>query len=311
MFVWIFHRVSGVALIALNSVATRHRFLPGQLRQLGSRQDDGQSPQTSRAELRNGLSGAVPRSLWNPHHPDGPGRKGREEALLGMYAPWIGALRGVPGSVCDNGSTMIRHDVVVVGGGLAGLRAAIGLAPHWDVAVVSKVHPLRSHSVAAQGGINAALGNCSGRPRRLARKARLRHDQGERLSGRPGGGVHDVRAGAGDYRRVGPVRRPFSRFPDGSIAQRPFGGGGLSANLLCRRPHRAHPSAHSLRAGRPPPDRGLRGARHGAAGGRRRPLPRPDRLRPAAGTADDDRRAVRACWPPAATGGSTATRPTR
>jgi len=52
------------------------------------------------------------------------------------------------------------HDVVVVGAGLAGMRAAI--AAHEagaDVALVTKVHPVRSHSGAAQGGINAALGN--------------------------------------------------------------------------------------------------------------------------------------------------------
>ena len=54
---------------------------------------------------------------------------------------------------------MIKHDVIVVGGGLAGLRAAVGLSSRYDVAVVSKVHPVRSHSVAAQGGVNAALGN--------------------------------------------------------------------------------------------------------------------------------------------------------
>ena len=55
---------------------------------------------------------------------------------------------------------MLSHDVVVVGAGLAGMRAAI--AAHEagvDVALVTKVHPVRSHSGAAQGGINAALGN--------------------------------------------------------------------------------------------------------------------------------------------------------
>ena len=55
---------------------------------------------------------------------------------------------------------MQSHDVVVVGAGLAGMRAAI--AAHEagsDVALVTKVHPVRSHSGAAQGGINAALGN--------------------------------------------------------------------------------------------------------------------------------------------------------
>ena len=53
---------------------------------------------------------------------------------------------------------MLEHDVLVIGGGLAGLRAA--LAAHnngVDVAVLTKVHPVRSHSNAAQGGINAAL----------------------------------------------------------------------------------------------------------------------------------------------------------
>jgi len=50
------------------------------------------------------------------------------------------------------------HDVVVLGGGLAGMRAALqAKRAGADVAVVSKVHPLRSHSGAAEGGINAAL----------------------------------------------------------------------------------------------------------------------------------------------------------
>jgi len=53
----------------------------------------------------------------------------------------------------------IDHDVLVLGAGLAGMRAALEAARQGaDVAVVSKVHPIRSHSNAAQGGINAALG---------------------------------------------------------------------------------------------------------------------------------------------------------
>ena len=52
------------------------------------------------------------------------------------------------------------HDVLIIGAGGAGLRAAIAAAEHGaDVAVVTKVPPTRSHTVAAQGGINAALGN--------------------------------------------------------------------------------------------------------------------------------------------------------
>jgi len=57
---------------------------------------------------------------------------------------------------------MIEHDVVIVGGGLAGCRAAVEIArmnPFCRVAVVAKTHPIRSHSVAAQGGIAATLKN--------------------------------------------------------------------------------------------------------------------------------------------------------
>jgi succinate dehydrogenase / fumarate reductase flavoprotein subunit len=57
---------------------------------------------------------------------------------------------------------MIDHDVIIVGGGLAGSRAAVEIArvnPRLSVAVVAKTHPIRSHSVAAQGGIAATLKN--------------------------------------------------------------------------------------------------------------------------------------------------------
>ena len=53
---------------------------------------------------------------------------------------------------------MVVHDIVIVGAGLAGMRAALeAVKAGLNVAMVSKVHPVRSHSVAAQGGINAAL----------------------------------------------------------------------------------------------------------------------------------------------------------
>ncbi|MGH1394031.1 MAG: succinate dehydrogenase/fumarate reductase flavoprotein subunit [Trichormus sp.] len=57
---------------------------------------------------------------------------------------------------------MLEHDVIIVGGGLAGCRAAVEIArtdPSLNVAVVAKTHPIRSHSVAAQGGIAATLKN--------------------------------------------------------------------------------------------------------------------------------------------------------
>ena len=53
---------------------------------------------------------------------------------------------------------MFDHDVLIIGAGLAGMRAALAaVAAGANVAVVTKVHPVRSHSNAAQGGINAAL----------------------------------------------------------------------------------------------------------------------------------------------------------
>ncbi len=57
---------------------------------------------------------------------------------------------------------MREHDVIIVGGGLAGCRAAVEIAridPSLNVAIVAKTHPIRSHSVAAQGGIAATLNN--------------------------------------------------------------------------------------------------------------------------------------------------------
>ncbi|VVB94323.1 Fumarate reductase (CoM/CoB) subunit A [uncultured archaeon] len=52
-----------------------------------------------------------------------------------------------------------HHDIVIVGAGLAGLRAAVECVEKADIAIVSKVLPTRSHSGAAQGGITASIGN--------------------------------------------------------------------------------------------------------------------------------------------------------
>ena len=119
---------------------------------------------------------------------------------------------------------MIKHDIVVVGGGLAGMRAAVEAAEGGaDVAIVSKMHPVRSHSGAAQGGINAALGN-----REEDSPANHAFDC---VKGSDYLGDQDaIEAMTDDAPRqiVWLEHRGciFSRLPDGRIAQRPFGGAG-------------------------------------------------------------------------------------
>jgi succinate dehydrogenase / fumarate reductase, flavoprotein subunit len=58
---------------------------------------------------------------------------------------------------------MIDHDVLIIGGGLAGTSAAVEVArtnPSLSIGLIAKTHPIRSHSVAAQGGIAATLKKC-------------------------------------------------------------------------------------------------------------------------------------------------------
>jgi succinate dehydrogenase / fumarate reductase flavoprotein subunit len=120
---------------------------------------------------------------------------------------------------------MIKHDIVVVGGGLAGMRAAVEAAEGGaDVAIVSKMHPVRSHSGAEQGGINAALGN-------VAEDTPENHAF-DCVKGSDYLGDQDaIEAMAEDAPRqiVWLEHRGciFSRLPDGRLAQRPFGGAGV------------------------------------------------------------------------------------
>jgi len=119
---------------------------------------------------------------------------------------------------------LAKHDVVVVGAGLAGMRAAIeAFDAGADVAMISKIHPVRSHSGAAEGGINAALGNAS-------------EDDPEKhaydtVKGSDYLGDQDAiqilcDEAPGDVYELEHWGAVFSRTEDGRIAQRPFGAAG-------------------------------------------------------------------------------------
>jgi succinate dehydrogenase / fumarate reductase flavoprotein subunit len=116
------------------------------------------------------------------------------------------------------------HDVLVVGAGCAGMRAAIEAHDSGaDVALLSKIHPVRSHSGAAEGGINAALGNAS-------------EDDPDKhtfdtVKGSDYLGDQDAieilcYEAPDDVYQLENWGAVFSRTEDGRIAQRPFGAAG-------------------------------------------------------------------------------------
>jgi succinate dehydrogenase / fumarate reductase flavoprotein subunit len=115
----------------------------------------------------------------------------------------------------------LKHDVVIVGSGLAGLRAALEVADAADVGLVSKVFPTRSHSGAAQGGIGAALGNEEPDSWEWHMYDTVKgsdyladQDAVEILT-------KDAIRAVYELEHMGV---PFNRTPEGKIAQRAFGG---------------------------------------------------------------------------------------
>src|SRR3990172_377643 len=117
---------------------------------------------------------------------------------------------------------MRSHDILIVGAGLAGMRAAIAVAPDLDVAILSKVHPLRSHSVAAQGGINAAL-----RPDDSWEAHAFDTIKGSGWLGDQNAIEVMCQEGPRDILELERLGAIFSRDAEGRIAQRPFGGQGF------------------------------------------------------------------------------------
>ncbi|NBX94345.1 MAG: FAD-binding protein, partial [Actinobacteria bacterium] len=114
-----------------------------------------------------------------------------------------------------------QYDVVIVGAGGAGMRAAIEAGPHAKTAVISKLFPTRSHTGAAQGGMAAALAN-------------VEEDSWEwHTFDTVKGGDYLVDQDAAEILAKESVQAvidlenmglPFNRTPDGKIDQRRFGG---------------------------------------------------------------------------------------
>ncbi len=143
------------------------------------------------------------------------------------------------------------HDVVIIGAGGAGLRCALQLADaRYRVAVVSKVLPTRSHTVAAQGGMNAALGNVT--------SDHWHWHMYDTIKGSDYLGDQDAieymcRAAPQLVRELEHQGVPFSRQDDGTIYQRPFGGqsrefgeGGQASRTCAAADRTGHAILHTM-----------------------------------------------------------------
>ncbi|GAB0099535.1 Succinate dehydrogenase [Sergentomyia squamirostris] len=150
-----------------------------------------------------------------------------------------GASREFHGSVNKNAEAKVNtsaiskeypvvdhtYDAVVVGAGGAGLRAAFGLvAEGFKTAVVTKLFPTRSHTIAAQGGINAALGNME--------EDNWKWHMYDTVKGSDWLGDQDAihymtREAPKAVIELENYGMPFSRTPEGKIYQRAFGGQSL------------------------------------------------------------------------------------
>ena len=149
--------------------------------------------------------------------------------------------------------TIVDHeyDAIVVGAGGAGLRAAMGLSEAgFKTACVSKLFPTRSHTVAAQGGINAALGNMS--------EDDWRWHMYDTVKGSDWLGDQDAihymcREAPKAVLELEEFGLPFSRTEDGKIYQRAFGGqsldygkGGQAYRCACAADRTGHAMLHTL-----------------------------------------------------------------
>ena len=145
-----------------------------------------------------------------------------------------------------------EYDVVIVGGGGSGLRASLEISKSGqNVAVVSKVFPTRSHTVAAQGGITCAIASAD--PNDDWRWHMFDTVKGSDYIGDQNAIEYMCSEGPDAIFELEHMGLPFSRFENGRIYQRPFGGqskefgeGGQAARTCAAADRTGHALLHTL-----------------------------------------------------------------